>query len=114
MRRYRIDFLSGGTLTLTWAINNDVSSGTIGDGAQADAYDILHNLATQVSLTEVRLIGTYPVHGARELVVMRLEANQRLLHLLRAVGSDGLDPQSLWPLLRHTYVYPALEPGNTE
>lgn len=110
VRRYRVDSLTRGhDLTLTWSINNDVSNGTVGDGAAADVYGVLYNLATHVALADVRLVGTYPVRG-REHVVMRLEAGRHVLYLLRSIGSDGLDPQSLWPLLLRRYVNPALAP----
>lgn len=112
--RFQVDSLTGGrALTVTWSINNDVSNGTVGDGAAADVYGMLYNLATHVSLRGVRLIGTYPIHG-REQAVMRLGASPYTLHLLRSVGTDGLDPQSLWPLLRRDYVNPALAPSAGE
>lgn len=117
VRRYRITSLShrnGGRLAVAWAINNDVSGGTVGDGAAADVYNILHDLgAANIPLASVNLIGTYPM-GGHETVVMRLQANGRLLRLLSAVGSDGLDPLSTWPLVRHEYVNPAVEPSSTE
>jgi hypothetical protein len=117
VRRYRVAALThrnGVRLTVTWAINNDVSGGTVGAGAAADVYDILHDLAAaNIPLKGVRLTGTYPV-GGHETVVMRLRANERLLHLLRAVGSDGLDPISLWPLVGRQYVNPAVEPSSNE
>ncbi len=116
-RRYHIDALthrSGTRLRVTWAINNDVSAGTVGDGAAADVYNILHDLgAANLPLASVQLIGTYPV-GGHETVVMRLQATGHLLHLLSAVGSDGLDPLSTWPLVRHEYVNPAVAPSSTE
>ena len=114
VRRYRIDSLSPGrVLTVTWSINNDVSNGTVGDGAAADVYGMLYNLATHVSLKNVHLTGTYPL-GGREQTVMRLDANQHILHLLHSVGTEGLDPQSLWPLLRRDHVNPALAPSSGE
>lgn len=114
VRRYQIDSLTPGrVLTLTWSINNDVSNGTVGDGAAADVYGVLYNLATHATLTDVRLVGTYPIQG-REQTVMRLEAGPKVLHLLHSVGSDGLDPQALWPLLRRDYVNPALAPSAGE
>lgn len=112
--RYHIDSLTPQrVLTVTWSINNDVSNGTVGDGAAADVYGMLYNLATHASLNEVRLIGTYPLSG-REKTVVRLDAGRPILHLLRSVGTDGLDPQSLWPLLRREYVNPALAPSAGE
>jgi hypothetical protein len=114
VRRYQIDSLDQErVLTLTWSINNDVSNGTVGDGAAADVYGVLYDLATHVSLRQVHLIGTYPVNG-RERVVMRVDADHHILQLLRSIGSDGLDPQTLWPLLARRYVNPALAPSASE
>lgn len=117
VRRFRIAALrhnAGNRLTVTWAINNDISGGTVGDGAAADAYDILHDLAAaHIPLATVQLIGTYPI-GGHERIAMRLGANRRLLRLLAAVGSDGLDPQSVWPLVRREYVNPSMVPSTTE
>lgn len=117
VRRYRVDALirrNGTRLTVAWAINNDLSGGTVGDGAATDVYDILHDLAAaNIPLAGVQLIGTYAI-GGHETTVMRLQANGRVLRLLRGVGSDGLDPLSTWPLLRHEYVAPAVEPSSTE
>lgn len=112
--RFHIDSLiSRRTLSLTWSINNDISNGTVGDGAAADVYGILYNLATHVSLTRVRLNGTYRL-DSREQVVMRVAAGQPVLHLLRSVGTDGLDPRTLWPLLQRSYVNPAVAPSTGE
>lgn len=112
--RYHIESLQPGrSLTVTWAINNDVSNGTVGDGAQTDAYDMVYNLATHVSLRQVTLIGTYPL-GGHEAVVMRLRAGTTALHALQSIGSDGLDPQSFWPLLQHIEVNPSVAPATTQ
>lgn len=115
--RYHIDAVthrSGARLRVTWAINNDVSAGTVGNGAAADVYNILHDLgADNIPLASVYLVGTYPIRG-HEQVVMRLQASGSLLRLLSAVGSDGLDPSSTWPLVRHEYVNPAVAPSSTE
>lgn len=117
VRRYRLALSRQrrvNRLTVTWAINNDVSTGTVGDGAAADVYNILHDLgAAHIPVATVRLIGTYPLQG-RERVVMRLRAGNGLLRLLGAVGSDGLDPQTVWPLVRHDYVNSAVAPSSNE
>lgn len=100
----------GYAVTLTWALNNDIAEGTVGNGAAADVYNMLHNLAVSgIPIASVHLTGTYPIAG-HERVVMRLSAGHKLLALLREVGSDGLDPQSAWPLVNRRYVYPAVQP----
>lgn len=98
------------SVSIIWSLNNDVAEGTVGNGGAADVYNMLHDLAVSgIPISSVRLTGTYPVAG-QERVVMQLAAGRKLLALLKSVGSDGLDPQSAWPLVDRMYVYPPVQP----
>ena len=100
---------------VTWSINNDIGSGTVGNGAQLDAYAIARAVYTSgLPVRVVKLTGTYPLHGPQEGPVMRLSLDRRAA---LAVGRDGwqtLDPTGLWPLFHHAYVAPAFEPSSGE
>jgi len=97
-----------------WAIDNDVTAGTVGNGAEVDVYAALHAIYTSgLPVSAVRLTGTYPMERrgkTRETVVMRLEMDQAAARLVQQTGWDALDAQTLWPLLHRQYVDPALQP----
>lgn len=97
---------------ITWAINDDLSGGTIGNGAEAEVYTMLRDLySANLPIALVRLDGTYPLAaGKRDAIVMRLSMDRRTAALIDKVGWDTLDPQTLWPLVQRTYVNPALQP----
>jgi hypothetical protein len=97
-----------------WAIDNDLTAGTVGNGAEVDVYAALRAIFTSdLPVSAVRLTGTYPMERrgkTRETVVMRLEMDQAAARLVQQTGWDELDPQTLWPLLHRQYVDPALQP----
>lgn len=107
-------------VTVQWSINNDLSLGTIGDGAQADAFLIFgHLFSLPLGILRVNLIGTYPlsVNGqpTRERPVMRLWLGRKTAQLIRREGGWGtVDAQSLWPLIHRTYVAPDFQPISSE
>ncbi len=107
------------SISLTWAINNDLSGGTIGNGAQMDVYAILRGIySTYLPITQVHMDGTYPLPGsdgrARERVGMRLSMDRRVATMIGKVGWDSLDAQSVWPLVHREFVDPNLQPQTSE
>lgn len=103
------------TATVRWAINDDISTGTVGNGAQADVYAVFRDVFTAgLPLASVRLDGTYPLsdgHGvARETVVMRVSMSRSTATSIGKIGWENLDPQSAWPLVDRLYVNSQFEP----
>lgn len=104
---------------ITWAINNDLSSGTVGNGAASDVYAMVRNVYTaHLPISTLRMNGTYPMRGAagrsRETVVMRLEMRAAVVRTVASAGWDNLDPQTFWPLVDRLYVNPAVQPMSSE
>jgi len=102
-------------LTVTWSINNDLSEGTVGNGAASDVYLMLRNLySSRLPIATIRLRGTYPVpngHGrSRETTVMRLDLDRQVATLINREGWDSVDAQALWPLVNRRYVAPDFQP----
>jgi len=102
-------------LSITWSINNDLSEGTVGNGAASDVYLMLRNLySSRLPIATIRLRGTYPVpagHGrSRETTVMRLDLDRQVATLINRAGWDSLDAQALWPLVNRRYVAPDFQP----
>ena len=102
-------------LTIIWSINNDLSEGTLGNGAASDVYLMLRNLySSHLPIATIRLRGTYPVpdrHGhSRETTVMRLDLDRPVATLINREGWDSLDAQALWPLVNRRYVAPDFQP----
>ena len=100
---------------LTWAINNDLSAGTIGNEAQAEVYAVIRDIFTaSLPVASLSLHGTYPVSGAggteRETVVMELSIARPVALAAGQVGWDGMEPATLWPMLHRTYVAPGFTP----
>jgi len=116
VRRFRIVSLkksaNGYRLTVRWAINNDLSSGTVGNGAQADAYLAFSDLfALHIAFDRVDLVGTYPdsKHGG-ETPVMRLWIDRSTARVISSYGWSTLDPETVWPLIHRAYVAPDFQP----
>src|SRR5579875_3644383 len=88
-------------VTVTWAINNDLTWGTLGNGAQVDAYIILRALYDSgFPVARVNLTGTYTTHTHHESVVMRLAMPRRVDRLLKQAGGwNEYDAGSVWPLI---------------
>lgn len=102
------------TVRITWAINNDLTAGSIGNGAQQDVYTVLRDLYTaSLPLGRVWLTGTFPIRmGGRtqESVVMRLSMDRATADTIGRVGWDTMDPQTVWPLVTRNFVAPELRP----
>ncbi|GAC1442806.1 MAG: hypothetical protein NVSMB52_00450 [Chloroflexota bacterium] len=102
-------------VTVTWAINNNISAGTLGNGAQSDAYAVLRDIYTSgLHIGAVSLSGTYPMSGTRgrtrESVVMRLAMSRSRAEMVRKIGWDSFDAQTLWPLVDRLYIHPQFQP----
>lgn len=99
-------------VSITWAINSDISSGTVGNGAQQDAYVMLRDLYTSgLPIASARMSGTYPLGSHnRETVVMRLAMTRQEAATAAQAGWDNLDAESFWPLIDRIYVNPQFQP----
>lgn len=100
---------------VVWAINDDLSEGTIGNEGQAEAYAMVRNVFTaSLPVASLSLQGTFAVSGAdgrkREKVVMKLSIDRSVAAAIQRVGWDGVEPGMLWPMLRRSYVDPTFEP----
>lgn len=103
------------TIAIRWAINNDLSQGTVGNGARQDVYAMLQAIfGSRLPVSWVRLDGTYPLRDGRETPVMRLSMDQRTAGLITRVGWDTMDPESVWPLVHRDYVNPQFEPLSSD
>lgn len=107
------------TVAVTWAINSDLSGGTVGNGAELEVYNLLRGIyESHVRVALVRLTGTYPLgsgHGSSpETAVMRLSMNQREARVVARTGWEVLDPQTVWPLVTRRYVNPDFRPIPTD
>jgi hypothetical protein len=102
-------------VTVRWAINNDLSGGTLGNGAQADVFLMLSNLYTSgVRLDRINLVGTYPETGKSERTVMNVWMNWRTASVLARNGWGTLDAEIVWPLVHRAYVSPNFQPAPSE
>jgi hypothetical protein len=103
------------TVGVRWAINNDLSAGTIGNGAVQDVYLMLRDIFTSgLRIATVNLSGTYPMRDrlghTHETVVMRLAMTRRVAAIADKTGWDNLDSQTLWPLTIRHYVNAEFQP----
>lgn len=103
-------------VTVHWSINADVSTGSVGNGAEADAYLIFgHVYSLNLPIKRVNLVGTFPVgHPVQDRPVMKLWLGR---NTAKVVGRDGwgtLDAETLWPLIHRSYVSPDFQPISTE
>ena len=120
----KVVFPATGNRTLSaievqWAINNDLSAGTIGNAAEADVYLMLRDLYTSgLPIAAVQLTGTYPIRTAagrtRETAVMRLAMSRSIAMTIARTGWDNLDAQEVWPLVERSYVNPQFQPLSPE
>lgn len=100
---------------LVWAINNDLSAGTIGNEARAEVYAVIRNVFTaSLPVASLSLRGTFPVSspGGRthEAVVMKVSIARSVAIAVNHVGWDGMEPATLWPMLHRAYVDPRFTP----
>jgi hypothetical protein len=103
------------TVNVRWAINDDISAGTVGNGAQDDVYAAFRDVfSAGLPLASVRLDGTYPMsdrHGStRETVVIRVAMSRSTAATIGRIGWENLDPQTAWPLIDRLYVNPQFQP----
>jgi hypothetical protein len=106
-------------LALSWAINTDLTFGTIGNGARVDAVALLRAIYTSgLPIASTNLSGTYFLPDAKgkshERTVMRLSLDLPRAELITDAGWDELGPDVIWPMLRHTFVAPDFEPTQQE
>lgn len=112
VRRFRLTALRADprhkglyALSLTWAINGDLSLGSISASAQLDVYLVLRALYTApLPLSTVRLTGTF---GDRDKQGHVVEAPVVVVGMDRAVARavdwQNMDATEVWPLV-HRYV----------
>lgn len=106
-------------VSITWAINDDISAGSVGNGAQLDVFAMLRNIySAHLPIALVRLRGTYPVpqHGgsAREATVMRLSMTRHVANVIGQGDWSNVDPESVWALTHRAYVNPDFQPLPSE
>jgi hypothetical protein len=83
-------------IKVEWALNNGISSGSVGNGAQDDVYAALRALFTaHLSLASVTLVGTYPA-GHREGCYAAYDGF-RTAHAIGRVGWDAVGPKQSGP-----------------
>lgn len=103
---------------ITWAINDDIAAGTVGNGAQTDAYATFRNIySARLPVALVSLRGTYPVAGPahpRETVVMSLAMDRKVAAAIGKEGWNNADAPTVWPLIQRRYVAPDFEPLSGE
>ena len=90
-------------VSLTWAINGDLSLGSVSAGAQADVFLLLRGLySSRLPISMVRLTGTFGrrgVHGDDvEVPVLIVGLNRATARL---IDWQNMDAGMVWPLLHH-------------
>jgi hypothetical protein len=113
--RHDRDQPSGVDVTIRWAINDDLTFGSIGNGAETDAFLVFRALYTSnLPIANVVVIGTYPRpagHGrTKEQTVMILTVDRAMARTVSTAGWDELGPQVVWPMMRRRYVASGFEP----
>ena len=118
VRRFRLTAISTDPrvhgqriVNLTWAINGDLSLGSVSAGAQADVYLMLRGLYTSnLPISMARLTGTFGQRGAHGgdvevpvLVVGMSRATARL------IDWQNMDADMVWPLVHRYMERPGFE-----
>ncbi|MDQ2827465.1 MAG: hypothetical protein M3Y74_00220 [Chloroflexota bacterium] len=98
-------------VTLTWAINGDLSLGSVSSGAQLDVYLILQNLYTaHLPISDIRMTGTFGERGShghdREVPVMIVGMDAAVA---RVIDWQNMDATTVWPLVHHYMIRPGFE-----
>jgi len=98
-------------VTLTWAINGDLSLGSVSSAAQLDVYLVLQNLYTaHLPISDVRMTGTFgerDSHGHdREVPVMTVGMDAATA---RVIDWQNMDATTVWPLVHHYMIRPNFE-----
>jgi hypothetical protein len=104
---------------IRWAIDSDLSAGSVGNGAQVDVFAMLQGLFTaRLPIEMVQLDGTYPMRShtgqSVETTVMKLSMDQRTANLISRDGWENMDPQTLWPLVDRHFVASDFQPIPSE
>lgn len=98
-------------LTLTWAINGDLSLGSVSSSAQLDIYLVLRSLYTaHVPITAVRMTGTFGERDRQgrhvEVPVMVVGMDGATAHL---IDWQDMDAETVWPLVHRYMIQPGFE-----
>lgn len=93
------------TVNLTWAINGDLSLGSVSAGAQAEVFLMMRNLFTaHLPISFVRMTGTF---GQQDKHGHDVEVPVLAVGMARSVAQvvdwQDLDATQVWPLL-HLYM----------
>jgi hypothetical protein len=104
---------------IRWSIGNDLSAGSVGNGAQIDVLAMLQGIFTaRLPIEMVRLDGTYPVRNhvgqSVETTVMKLSMDRHTANLISRSGWGNMDPQTLWPLVDRRFVANDFQPIASE
>lgn len=118
VRRFRLTALRADprhaglyTVSLTWAINGDLSLGSISASAQLDVYLVMRALYTApLPLSTVRLTGTF---GDRDKRGRAVEAPVLVVGMDRAVARvvdwQNMDATEVWPLVHRYFERPGFD-----
>lgn len=99
------------TLNLMWAINGDLSLGSVSAGAQLDVYLVLRKLYTaRLPLRAVRMTGTFGQRGKHghnvEVPVMIVGMDAATARL---IDWQNMDASTVWPLVHQYMMRPGFE-----
>jgi len=99
------------TLDLRWAINGDLSLGSVSSGAQLDVYLVLRTLYTaRLPLSSVRMTGTFGQHDRSgrhvetPVMIVGLDAAAA-----RLIDWQDMDASTVWPLVHRYMIQPGFE-----
>ena len=99
------------SVSLTWAINGDLSLGSVSAGAQLEVYLVLRTLySAHLPLSMVRMTGTFGQQNRRgrdvEVPVMIVGLDAATARL---VDWQDMDASTVWPLLHRYMVRPGFD-----
>jgi hypothetical protein len=104
-------------VAITWALNSNLSAGTVGNGGEEDVYAMLRGIyGSNLPVARVQFTGTYRSATANEheQTVMRLSMGRRTAQIINGGGWDTFDAETIWPLVTRTYVAPAFQPLSSD
>ena len=98
-------------VSLTWAVNGDLSLGSVSAGAQLELYLVLRTLnSAHLPIGVITMTGTFGQRTAAgrsvEVPVLRVGLDRSIARL---INWDAVDATTLWPLLRRPMVRPGFE-----
>lgn len=99
------------SVSLSWAINGDLSLGSVSAGAQLEVFLVLRTLYTaHLPVTMVRMTGTFGQQDRRgrdvEVPVMIVGLNAATARL---IDWQNMDASTVWPLLHRYMVRPGFD-----